>query len=490
MKSENLKMRMDCRLTIFTLAITFALSIFGAFQFTLYSVSSSAKRKINERNQNNGTVLIQLLSNRESTAVQSAEADMTVAGTDGESSTSNDNGMHNTPLLADTVSPIEFKKPTLKYFIIEPPEYTSSLLTDKNGVSDSYYKFALNEESAEIWLHRAFQQLIYEEGHTIDPSEADVFLIAGYLHLNLATPPRPELGNQTEMIQLYKDKIVNKTKPHLLLTPTWNPGRSQKTGVAPLTDALQKDGVNMWSVGIERNKSWQGLPPNRILPIPYVVQQSLEQRNDKSSLTDKIENSVFYAGDARRNAQGWAGCHREEMILPLKENSTLPNVDVRIVDKKNRLDQAEYNHRMITSEYCLILCGDTPTSRSLASAWVSGCIPIMVGSRLRGLCEPPCQARFGWAATGKEYPHFCFPDRIPWKDFPEVDESKFTLHGDQVLQQVFSQYDKAKKQELRRTMMQVRDGWIYGWGDPVTSTSFGQVHKYLWEEFEKLVLVQ
>jgi hypothetical protein len=69
-----------------------------------------------------------------------------------------------------------------------------------------------------------------------------------------------------------------------------------------------------------------------------------------------------------------------------------------------------------------------------------------------------------------------------------VNESEFTLHGDQVLQQVFSQYNNTKKQELRRIMMQVREGWIYGWGDPVTSTSFGQVHKYLWEEFQKLVV--
>ncbi|KAL3935760.1 MAG: hypothetical protein SGBAC_008790 [Bacillariaceae sp.] len=400
-----------------------------------------------------------------------------------------DNDAHDLNSISDVLPalPIEFKRTTLKYYIIEPPEYTDSLLNDTNySVSSSYYQAALNEESIEIWLHRAFRQLTYEEGRTLNEAEADVFLIAGYLHLNMATPPRPGLENETQMIQIYKDTIVNKTKPHLMLTPTWNPGRNRKIFLEPLVVALKKDGVNMWSVGIERNKSWQSVEPSRIVPIPYVVKQSLDQRHDKSSLTAKVENSVFYAGDARRNAQGWGGCFREDMILPLVENSTLPNIDVRIVEKRTRIDQAEYNHRMITSEFCLILCGDTPTSRSLASAWVSGCIPIIVGSRLRGLCEPPCQARFGWAASGIDNPHFAFPDRIPWKDFPEVNETEFTLHGDQVLQQVFSKYNNTKKQELRRLMMQVREGWIYGWGDPVTSTSFGQVHRYLWEEFEKL----
>ncbi|KAL3935761.1 MAG: hypothetical protein SGBAC_008791, partial [Bacillariaceae sp.] len=289
------------------------------------------------------------------------------AGASQKTSTINDNGNsnHNTPLLSSVITSVEFKKPTLKFYIIQPPEYTLSLLNDTASVAATYYQSALNEESIEIWLHRAFKRLSYEEGHTLDQSEADVFLIAGYLHLNMATPPRPGL----RMIQCYKDKIVNKTKPHLMLTPTWNMEKSQKIGLRSLVRALDKDGVNMWSVGIERNKAWQALQPSRIVPIPYVVKRSLDQRHHKSSIATKVENSVFYAGSARRNAKGWGGCFRKEMILPLVENSTLPNIDVRIVGKKNRLTQAEYNHRMITSEFCLILCGDTPTSRSLASAW-------------------------------------------------------------------------------------------------------------------------
>jgi len=370
---------------------------------------------------------------------------------------------------------------SLKYFILAPPQYTDSLL-DVQGASE-YYQTVLNEESVEIWLHRAFQQGTYEEGHTLDPSEADVFLIAGYFHLNHSVK-RPELGNQTDMIQRYQDLIINATKPHLLLSSSL---RSNDIGIKPLSNALREDGVDMYSVGIERNEAWQGVPQKRIVPVPYVVRQTLEQHQDQSSLIQKISNSVFYSGDARQNAQKWGGCFREKMILPLQENSTMPNVDVRIVGKHNRLDQAEYNHRMITSEYCLILCGDTPTSRSLTSAMVSGCIPILVGSRLKGLCEPPCKGGFGWQVSGEQYPHLAFPEQVPWNDFPEVNEADFTANGEQVLQDAFAKYDISKKEELRAIMAKVREGWIYGWGNPVTSTSFGHVHRYLWEEFQKLV---
>jgi hypothetical protein len=204
----------------------------------------------------------------------------------------------------------------------------------------------------------------------------------------------------------------------------------------------------------------------------------------KRNINHRTENFVFYAGDVRKNAKAWAGCDRDKLIRPL-ENET--NMDVLLVKKKNRLNQSEYNHRMISSEYCLILCGDTPSSRSLTSAVVSGCIPVRVGSRLRGLCEPPCHKGFGWKPTGADNPHLPFADKIDWDDFPEVNELQFMLAGKQVLQDMFQKNDANRKNSQQLQMQQLQLGFIYGWGDPVTSTDFGEVVSCIWDSFVQTI---
>mmetsp|Transcript_28956 Transcript_28956/g.78423 ORF Transcript_28956/g.78423 Transcript_28956/m.78423 type:complete len:611 (-) Transcript_28956:9-1841(-) len=387
-----------------------------------------------------------------------------------------------------------------KFFILSPPELTSSLVESitEPAVSD-YYRGALNEDSAEMWLHRAFQSLSYEDGRTLDPSEADVFLLAGYFHLNLARGGDARVDNK-RFGRLYANKIIEPSKPHLLLVPATNPVLSRKIGIQQLVRDLSSKGVNLWSVGFERNDYWQRMDLRRVIPIPYVVKsdQLPETTTDDSKPLEKIKNSVFYAGDMRQNAMQWAGCDRNKTISSLQSSlhSTdaqkldydVNNIDVRVIPKRTpRLPQDEYNRRMSTSEYCLILCGDTPSSRSLTSAMVAGCIPLFVGSRLRGLCEPPCSPGWGWRISGAEYPHLPHGDYIPWETFPEVNEQNFIDDGAGMLDQVFRKFHSKEKDELRRIMQQAHRAWIYGKGNPVTSTDFGDVHKYAWDTFQRTV---
>eukprot|EP00934_Nitzschia_sp_Nitz4_P008443 Nitzschia sp. Nitz4//scaffold51_size120721//58751//59971//NITZ4_003729-RA/size120721-processed-gene-0.125-mRNA-1//1//CDS//3329553868//8433//frame0 len=387
---------------------------------------------------------------------------------------------------------------TLKFHIVAPPAFTTDLLLNDSESASQYYQSHLNEESAEVWLHRGFLQMTTEEGHTNDPKQADVILIAGYFHLNAALQKkndrkagRKAIVDLSVLLQTYKDAILTKTgptqlrKPHVLLIPTWNPSVSKSIGVFHLAKMLREQGrmPALWSVGFERNQMWQGVPPTQIIPIPYVVRPeggSLETLSLHRNLT-RMENFVFFAGDPRKNAKAWAGCHRDRLILPL-ENAT--NMDVRLVDKNNRLEQSQYNLRMQTSEYCLILCGDTPSSRSLTSAMVSGCIPIRVGSRLRGLCEPPCHPGFGWKPTGPENPHLPFSHAIAWDTLPEVDEQRFLEEGRGVLQELFTKIDAQKKLALQQTMQRVQSGWIYGWGDPVNSTQLGNATRFIWDSLQ------
>jgi hypothetical protein len=410
----------------------------------------------------------------------------------------------------------------ITFYILSIPETTTSLVQQNNNktkmLATKYYERALNEESAEIWLHKGFERL---PQRTFNPKEADVFVIVGYLHLYHGLQPKPPKRRSnnddnkqrssppptwTKFVSQYRNSIVDPTKPHLLLVPSWNPTVSRKVGIYGLINTLKAAGgivheKNLWSAGFERNPMWQGnLSPSRIIPIPYVYQST----NDGSSTTTqqrpqdpsrRAENFVFYAGDARANAQGWAGCHRSDLISSISSNSSSSNssssnssltdttMDVRIVGKKNRLDESIYNMRMKTSEYCLILCGDTPTSRSLTSAIVSGCIPVRIGSRLRGLCEPPCHKGFGWALTGPRYTHLPYTERIPWEQFPEIGENDLLKGGKQQLDRMFQQYDTSKKKKLYDIMDEVRSGWIYGWGDPVTSNKLGDAALYIYESF-------
>jgi len=222
----------------------------------------------------------------------------------------------------------------------------------------------------------------------------------------------------------------------------------------------------------------------------------------------RISNFVFYSGDPRLSAKAYVGCHRDLILGPLMNHSRIDDdktrttttttssslsastgeanllMDVRIVSKGKRLSQQAYNHRMITSDYCLILCGDTPSSRSLTSAIVSGCIPLFIGSRWRGLCDPPCVAKFGFVVTGIDNPHYPYRDLIPWDQFPELDEERFVDgHGIEDLIQLFQNVNDERKNHLRSIMDSTRNGWIYGWGDPWTSDRFGEATTYIWESF-------
>ena len=365
----------------------------------------------------------------------------------------------------------------IKFFLIPTPEITTNLLLKQNA--SIYYQSSLNEESAEVWLHRGFERMASHQ--TKDPAKADIFLISGYLHLG-------RLNDKAKDYAMFLQKrIHNKTKPHVVLCPTWNPQTSRQSGIAHLIKQLETLGVNVWSVGFERNPSWQMVNASRIIPVPYVVRPSIPREElIQKARSRRQQDFVFYAGDARKNALEWAGCNRS-MVIPLEHET---NMDVSIRTPRNRLSQEEYNARMFTSDYCLILCGDTVTSRSLTSAVVYGCIPVRVGSRLRGLCELPCHKGWGWEVTGQDYPHLPFPTFMDWQGYPEVDEKDFSDAPLATLQRMFQSISALHKTRIRDNMLSHQVGWIYGWGDPITSNDFGEVFEYVWKSIMDAVGLQ
>lgn len=382
------------------------------------------------------------------------------------------------------------------FYILPMPEITTWLVGNFTQEAVDYYETALNEEQAEVWLHRGMVQQLSDH-RTEDPTKADVVIVAGYLHFNRhmlnAVKTKGDGGvgvvpyTTDEWLACLKDRLVPH-KLHVIAIPTWNPTRGNAIGLAKIKNALQAHHVRRAAFGFERNVYWQKTAPPHIVPVPYVVtpdRPRAELRRMATQHTHRTGNSVFYAGDARPRAVQWAGCNRTRLILPLQQQSSSSSsilartVDVRIVDSTNRLTQAEYNARLSSSDYCLILCGDTPSSRSLASAMLYGCIPVRVGSRLRGACDAPCHAGWGWSVTNQS--HLPYARHTNWTLFPEVDEAAFAHDAAGTLHDLFARTDARRKDEMRSIMSRVQMAWVYGWGSPVTSNDFGEAVPFAWD---------
>lgn len=418
----------------------------------------------------------------------------------------------------------------MKFYVLDTPDMTkilhrqhrievegnNSTSARKNAsktVASEYYTQNVDEEKVEMWLLKGFKQLT---SRTFDPDEADAFILGGFFHL--FSPGRmmmthfnhrpktkekrmslssnsSELSWEDVVPAFYRSIIIDSTKPHLIIIPTWNPEVSQRIGLRSLVKSLRVSGVkskDIWSVGFERNLNWQPIPYiSHIVPIPYLHNSKIDIQQHKVSNKVRNNNSVFYLGDRRINAEKWSGCYRSNLTESLTYGRrTTDMIDIRLVNKKDRLNQTLYNMKMRTSDYCLILCGDTPTSRTLSSAIVEGCIPLFVGSRWNGLCESPCHKGFGFTVSGPSYPHFPYYDKIQWHIFPTIAEEEILSHykkssssSSSVLEPLFLFFDDEKKQQLRDVMEEVRSGFIYGVGDPVFSENFGDATSYVWESF-------
>lgn len=388
-----------------------------------------------------------------------------------------------------------------KFYILPMPEITTWLIGNFSDAAYQYYQTNLNEEQAEVWLHRGLAQL---SDRTEDPSQADVVILSGYLHFNqymmLQQNQKTAARGRTrgrhngkssdggvpystdEWLAILLERIIP-NKLYVLAVPTWNPTRGNEIGLAKIKKTLKLENIAMASFGFERNNFWQKTEPDLIIPVPYVITPNLPRDQLPTKVfgaeNHRTENFVFYSGDVRTNAVRWAGCNRTKLVVPLQQSNRSSNTDVHIVTQFHRLTQEQYHARMLTSDYCLILCGDTPTSRSLASSMLYGCIPIRVGSRWRGLCEAPCHAGWGWTVTHRS--HLPFEHQMDWNVFPEVDEASFAQNPVAVLETLFRHTDSHRKSELRSVMQRVQMAWVYGWGNPVNATDFGEAASYAWQ---------
>ena len=403
-----------------------------------------------------------------------------------------------------------------KFYVHPLPAMSTDLIYNKsNDDGDAVFhqtqnlvdKPELNEDLAEIWLHQGFEHDV--DGKTNNPVDADVFIVPAYFYLSYSISNSVSQGNVVSHEQRFdllisqlnasidsivtmkvkgrreneKEDVLSSARhlnmTHVILSPTTSAPTAIKLGIKKLVQFLkEKVGEsNVYSVAIERNRGWAaGTILQNIIVGPYVVKPSVPHDKLTSiayTTNSRKENFVFYVASTRQHAIEWAGCNRS-IVLPLKGESNMK------IGLDERIPPETFQQYMLESDYCLITCGDTPTSRRLTDSMVFGCIPIFIGTRLFGECVSPCHKGWGWTVTNG-LAHLPFEDQIPWHEFPLVDEAAFAEAPKQVLEGVFLNFTSQRKEELRAIMQKAQFSFLYGWGTPLKPTYFGKATSALWK---------
>ena len=173
----------------------------------------------------------------------------------------------------------------------------------------------------------------------------------------------------------------------------------------------------------------------------------------------------------RPNAAQWSGCDRSK-ALGLQ---SVPRASIHIKTHRRLLDEDAFAHSMRVADFCLVMCGDTPTSRRIFDSIVADCVPLIVGTRLWGRCEPPCRPGWGWFVSGETHPHTPFHDTlIDYSRFPRVDEKWFYEDALAATKAAIANVTPAAELEIWRYLDAIRGDVVYGYGRAATSTDFGR----------------
>ena len=280
--------------------------------------------------------------------------------------------------------------------------------------------------ATQVWVHRA---LLADKRRTTNPAEATLFFVPAYL-----TASKKQAGHDERLdglIQaLERDPYFQKNggRDHVFGYSSWNPSIAKGIGLHRVSKLLKQGHFGVFEV----NNAWIGANSqeagrldlrDRMIPMPYVVNAATFRGDHREVHTHKI--SVFFAAKARGNAVGWAGCDRRKGL----GLQSVPRASIHVhrrLEGRRLLDQATFAHHMRVADFCLVMCGDTPTSRRIFDAIIADCIPLIVGTRLWGRCDPPCHKGWGWSISGPDHPHLPFHDTfIDYTRFPRVDEAHF-----------------------------------------------------------------
>ena len=334
--------------------------------------------------------------------------------------------------------------------------------------------YTIAEETVEVWVHRA---LLSDKRRTRDPARASLFFVPAYLSLSRKAGPGHDrrVADLVEAIKAQTWFQRHGGSDHVFGYSSINPSVARQLLFPQLHACLSES----YFGAFEMNPAWVGgragpagdsstLP--RMVPMPYVV--------DANRLTGTArhihahEISVFFAAHRRPKAMEWSGCDRSK-ALGLQ---SISRASIHLKNKRRRLlDEDAFAHAMRAADFCLVMCGDTPTSRRIFDAIVADCIPLIVGTRLWGECTEPCHDGWGWFVSGTAHPHLPFRDTyVDYTRFPRVDEALLYRDAPRAYATAVRDVTTAEEEDLWRYLNAIRDDVVYGYGSPFTSTTFGR----------------
>ena len=362
------------------------------------------------------------------------------------------------------------------------------------GASNDSYSGIFAEYTAPVWVHRA---LLSDPARTTDPDEADVFFVPLYLAISHSLPShRQRLANWLGALEHSRHFRRSGGADHIIAPQVVSREMAASAGLGQVRKLLEKGFTGAFEV----NSGWtSGWSYNRTIVVPYVANPLLTPvASAFASLheyaTRNRTTSLFYVASLRDWSIDRAGCQRSRM----RALETYPAARVKVAKRSQHLlGQDDYATGILSSSFCPLTCGDTPTSRRTFDAFAAGCIPIIVGTRMLGLCEPPCRNHGWFDVVGPSHPHLPFAGLwANWSIFPSVDEKQlyaertsigvhklFRAAMDGLATQLGNDGGGAisAMSALRAHMYALRDMMIYGWGDYRTSTHFGMVARRMLE---------
>ena len=368
-------------------------------------------------------------------------------------------------------------------------------------------KLGRHNHAVPVWVHRA---LLKDEHRTEDPATADIFFVPAYLSIS-KDHQGDELASHQNRTRDLQHALRNAQWyqrcggcDHLFAGSEVSSGWANDAGYPEVAKVLSNGFIGAFEI----NRGWVGSNHwnhERIISIPYLVPGAT---SGGAFSPDNRTDVLFFVSDSRVNAVGWAGCNRSIMT----KLDFLPGVTVDVVHKgQRRWPYREYKSREKMAVFCPAVCGDTPTSQRTFDIVTSGCVPLVVGTRLFGKCEPPCHTGWGWEVTGRS--HLPFDGLwIDWSRFPALNESQLdsasspdeaSLSLKQALQPLHHRCQHSARkgsrsgQEagllgldwardpsvcwLRQYIQDTVPNLIYGEGDYRNSSSFGLVARRLVE---------
>lgn len=243
--------------------------------------------------------------------------------------------------------------------------------------STQYHGHYPPEDIAEYFLH---VQLLKSFRKTDDPSKASIFFVntAPVISANVnKCNGMTHYERQQMWTQIIKNSPYFQERPldHAFVCQSWRCFGYVQHMIKPVVSKMRY-------LIHERNERWigvQGYDMNNTVVIPYVAHDRIKPFNQLPPTDPYRKYRVTFYGSLTRRTRlrsiiekGLKGVHVNGVSPTDVHQDEIHNVPL---DPK---EYDEYGQVMRDSTFCLIPEGDTPSSRRLFDAMMSGCIPVFI----------------------------------------------------------------------------------------------------------------